>query len=87
MHQDMTPSNLLVDPDTNKIFLFDFDRVACGKKHLLEGRDDITGVVFTFYKLISNDAQFATVSHWDRTLDIVQNISEWTCNLELDSDV
>ncbi|WZH45340.1 Atypical serine/threonine protein kinase BUD32 [Fusarium acuminatum] len=46
MHQDVAPRNLLIDPETHKILLFDFDWVACGKKNLLDGRDDVTGVVF-----------------------------------------
>jgi serine/threonine protein kinase len=46
MHQDVAPRNLLIDPETHKILLFDFDWVACGKKNLLDGSDDVTGVVF-----------------------------------------
>lgn len=87
MHQDIAPRNLLIDPDTNKILLFDFDRAACGKKRLLDGRDDVTGVVFTLYELITNDTHFTSIPHWDRNMDMVQSIPEWTCNRELDSDV
>lgn len=87
MHQDIAPRNLLIDPDTNKILLFDFDWAAQGKTRLLDGRDDVTGVVFTIYELITNDTRFRSIPHWDRTIDLVQNISEWTCNRELDSDV
>ncbi|KAI1829103.1 hypothetical protein N7451_012674 [Penicillium sp. IBT 35674x] len=87
MHQDIAPRNLLIDPDTNKILLFDFDWAACGKKRLLEGRDDVTAVVFTIYELITNDTQFTSIPHWNRTMDMVQSISEWACNRELDSDV
>lgn len=47
MHQDIAARNLLIDPDTQKILLFDFDWAACGKRNLLDGRDDVTGVVFT----------------------------------------
>ncbi|KAB8270902.1 hypothetical protein BDV30DRAFT_228548 [Aspergillus minisclerotigenes] len=87
MHQDIAPGNLLIDPDTHKIFLFDFDWAANGKKRLLEGRHDVTAVVFTLYELITNDTQFTSIPHWHRTLDMVQSISEWTCNRELDCDV
>ncbi|KAB8264377.1 kinase-like domain-containing protein [Aspergillus pseudonomiae] len=64
MHQDIAPRNFLIDPDTNNILLFDFDWAACGKRRLLEGRDDVTGVVFTLYELITNDAQFTSIPHW-----------------------
>lgn len=68
-------------------FFFDFDWAANGKKRLLEGRDDVTAVVFTLYELITNDTQFTSIPHWNRTLDMVQSISEWACSLELDCDV
>ncbi|KAJ5573876.1 uncharacterized protein N7459_008303 [Penicillium hispanicum] len=87
MHQDIAPRNLLVDPDTHKIILFDFDWAAHGKDRLMDNRDDVSGVVFTLYELITNDAHFTSIPHWDRTIDIVQSIPEWTCNRELDSDV
>ncbi|RJE25759.1 STYKc [Aspergillus sclerotialis] len=87
MHQDIAPRNLLIDPDTNKILLFDFNWAAYGKKRLLDGRDNVTGVVFTLYEPITNDTLFANIPHWNRTIDMVQSISEWTCNRELDSDV
>lgn len=87
MHQDIAPRNLLIDPDTHKILLLDFDWAACGKKHLLDSRGDVTGVVFTLYELITNDTRFTSIPHWDRSIDMVQSISEWTCNRELDSDV
>lgn len=87
MHQDIAPRNLLVDPDTHKLLLFDWNWVACGKKGLLDGRDDVTGIVFTLYELITSDTHFNSIPHWDRSIDMVQSISEWTCNRELDADV
>ena len=32
MHQDIAPRNLLIDPGTDKIILFDFDWAANGKE-------------------------------------------------------
>lgn len=87
MHQDIAPRNLLVDPDTQKLLLFDFDWAACGEKGLRDDRDDVTGVVFTLHELITNDRHFTSIPHWDRNMNMVQSISEWTCNRELDSDV
>ncbi|KAL3460739.1 hypothetical protein BJX64DRAFT_290048 [Aspergillus heterothallicus] len=49
MRQDIAPRKLLIDPDTNKILLFDFDWAACGMKRLLNDRNDVTGVAFTLY--------------------------------------
>lgn len=87
MHQDIAPQNLLIDPNTSKILLFDFNWVAQGKKHLLDGRDDVAGVIFTLYELITNDTHFTSIPHWDRSIDMVQNIPEWTCSRELNTDV
>jgi hypothetical protein len=87
MHQDIASRNLLIDPETHNILLFDFDWVAYGKKNLLDGRDDVTGVVFTLYELITGDASFTDIPHWERNIETVQNISEWICNRELGSDV
>ena len=47
----------------------------------------MTGVVFTLYELITNDTHFTSIPHWERNMDMVQSMSEWTCNRELDSDV
>ncbi|KAJ5781700.1 uncharacterized protein N7518_010183 [Penicillium psychrosexuale] len=87
MHQDIAPRNLLIDPDTNKILLFDFNWAVSRKELLLDSRDDVIGVVFTLYEIITNDTHFTSIPHWDRQMDMVQSISEWTCNRELDSDV
>ncbi|KAL4791602.1 hypothetical protein BDV19DRAFT_291933 [Aspergillus venezuelensis] len=87
MHQDIAPRNLLIDSDTKKLLLFDFDRAAIGKKRLYDGRDDVAGVAFTMYELITGDTQFASIPHWERTIDLVQSLSEWPCNRQLDADV
>ena len=86
MHQYIAPQNLLVDPETDKLLLFDFDWAANGKDYLLDGRDDVSSVVFTLYEIITNDTHFTSIPYWDRNINMVQNI-EWTCHRELDSDV
>lgn len=87
MHQDIAPRNLLIDPETQNILLFDFDWIACGERNLLKGRDDVTGVVFTLYELITGDQSFTDIPHWERSMQRVQGMSEWICNRNLDSDV
>lgn len=87
MHQDVAPRNLLIDPETHKILLFDFDWVACGKKNLLDGRDDVTGLVIALYEIITGDESFTDIPHWERSMDMVQSIAEWPCNRELDASV
>ncbi|KAJ5171143.1 uncharacterized protein N7500_003926 [Penicillium coprophilum] len=87
MHQDIAPRNLLIDPNSHKIILFDFDRAASGEKNLCDGRDDVSSVVFTLYELITNDTTFSGIPHWERNIDMVQSISEWTSHRELDFEV
>ena len=86
MHQDIAPRNLLVDPETDKMLLFDFDWAANGDDYLLDSRDDVSGVVFTLHELITNDSHFTEIPHWERNIDMVQSL-EWTCHRELDADV
>jgi hypothetical protein len=87
MHQDIAPRNLLVDPETEKLLLFDFNWVAHGQEGLQEGRDDVSGVILTLYEIITGDEQFTLIPHWDRNINVVQDISEWSCQRELDADV
>lgn len=87
MHQDIAPRNLLIDPDTQNLLLFDFDWAANGRENLLQRRDEIAGVVFTLYEIITGDTSFTSIPYWDRNMETIQNMSEWTCNRELDSDV
>ncbi|KAJ5443048.1 hypothetical protein N7445_004799 [Penicillium cf. griseofulvum] len=86
VHQDIAPRNLLVDPGTDEIILFDFDWAANGKEGLMDGRDDVSGVICTSYEIVTNDTHFTSIPHWERNKDMVQSI-EWTCHRELDSDV
>ncbi|KAJ5712397.1 hypothetical protein N7493_008865 [Penicillium malachiteum] len=86
MHQDIAPRNLLMDPETEEILLFNFDCAAGGQRGLLKGQDDVTGIVFTLHEIITNDPQIKKIPHWKRKIHMVQNI-EWTCNRELDCDV
>lgn len=87
MHQDIAPRNLLVDPDTHKLLLFDFDRAACGTRNLQHGRDDVTGVAFTLYELITHDTHLASTPHWERDVEMVQSLAEWPRRRELDREV
>ncbi|PCD28619.1 hypothetical protein AU210_011178 [Fusarium oxysporum f. sp. radicis-cucumerinum] len=87
MHQDVAPMNLLIDPETQRVLLFDFDWAACGQKNLLEGRDDTTGAVFTLYEIITGDGSFANIPHWERKMDRVQNLTEWPSKLKSSDDM
>ena len=87
MHQDIAPRNLLVDPETRQIRLFDFGWVACGRRGLQDNRSDVTGVIYAVYELITNDTHFTSIPHWQRDIEMVQSIPDWPKKRELDSDV
>jgi serine/threonine protein kinase len=75
MHQDIAPRNLLVDDSTNCIKLFDFNYAArIGRSSIREGesyvkdRNDVKGVVFTTYELITRDYSLRSVPHEEQNL-------------------
>ncbi|KAJ5742522.1 uncharacterized protein N7511_011330 [Penicillium nucicola] len=78
MHQDIAPRNLLIDPETDKIILFDFDWATNEKEGLLDSRDDVSGVVFTLYEIITNDSHPTSIPHRDRNIDMFRKfLNEW----------
>lgn len=70
-HQDIAPRNLLVDEEADKLLLFDFNFAArigypCQEEdheQYSEDRDDIKGVIFTIYEIITRDMHFREVPH------------------------
>ncbi|TID02767.1 CBL-interacting serine/threonine-protein kinase 25 [Colletotrichum higginsianum] len=76
-HQDIAPRNLLVDESTDSVMLFDFNFAARinhpsspgeGESYL-EDRNDIKGVIFTAYEIITQDNSLRSMPHEDQNLD------------------
>ena len=75
-HQDIAPRNLLVDESTDSVMLFDFNFAARinypspgeGESYL-EARNDIKGVIFTTYEIITQDNSLRSMPHEDQNLD------------------
>ncbi|KAI1187256.1 hypothetical protein F5B17DRAFT_430693 [Nemania serpens] len=44
---------------------------------------NVAGVAFTCTELITGDLEFAHIPHWDRHIDMIQDMPEWTCKCEL----
>ncbi|KAI1327746.1 hypothetical protein F5Y16DRAFT_184845 [Xylariaceae sp. FL0255] len=82
-HQDIAPRNLLVDEltDTIKIFYFNFAaRISHSSspsegESYIEDRNDVKGVVFTTYELITQDYSLRDLPHEDQNLDYLAK--EW----------
>lgn len=75
-HQDVAPRHILVDELTDSIMLFDFNfaaRINCPSpgegEDCLEDRNDIKGVVFTTYEIITQDDSLRSMPHEDQNLD------------------
>ncbi|ROW05823.1 hypothetical protein VMCG_05134 [Cytospora schulzeri] len=83
-HQDVAPRNLLVDETPDNIMLFDFNYSARiggplrGGYHIYwEDRNDVKGVVFTLYEIITRDDHFRTVPHWEQNASSVLDMKHW----------
>lgn len=65
-HQDVAPRNILLHEATDDIMLFDFNNSArmnapfdprLGGTNFDEHRDDVKGVIFTLYEIITRNKQ------------------------------
>ena len=77
MHQDIAPRNLVVDPKTDQLQILDFD-FSCMIRtdHLSPGRDDVSGVLFTMYEIVTRDEHFREVPHEFQHSSEIERI-EW----------
>ncbi|UNI23988.1 hypothetical protein JDV02_009771 [Purpureocillium takamizusanense] len=76
-HQDIAPRNLLVDESTDSVMLFDFNFAARinhpsspgeGESYL-EDRNDVKGVIFTAYEIITRDNSLRSKPHEEQNLN------------------
>ncbi|EHK46941.1 hypothetical protein TRIATDRAFT_45984 [Trichoderma atroviride IMI 206040] len=77
-HQDIATRNLLIDPKTDALMLFDFN--YCGQIGGIgygEDRNDVQGVIFTLYDIITGDTHFQDVRYSERNPADVQELEEW----------
>lgn len=84
-HQDVAPRNLLVDPETDNLMIFDFNwATRIGYPHRLDSyarywdqRNDVKGAIFTLYEIITRDEHFRQVSWENQKPEDVQNMKEY----------
>jgi hypothetical protein len=93
VHQDITARNILIDresstSETEKIRLFDFDYGArVGLSGCIPARNDVKGVIFTLYEIITLDDSYRSVPHHEQDPDEVLNLEYWPVKRNLDSDI
>ncbi|KAI5459882.1 kinase-like domain-containing protein [Mariannaea sp. PMI_226] len=86
-HQDIAPRNLLIDEETDSILLFDFNysaRIGMRQSRkdpfktrpYIEERNDIKGVWFTIYEIITQDASFSSLPHQEQEISVLER-KEW----------
>ncbi|KAF5554527.1 serine threonine kinase [Fusarium mexicanum] len=81
-HQYIAARNLLINEPEDAIMLFDFNfaaRISClspgeGESYI-EDRNDVKGVIFTIYEIITQDNSLRSVSHEDENLSNLK--SKW----------
>ncbi|XXG97227.1 26S proteasome regulatory subunit rpn6 [Hypoxylon texense] len=90
-HQDIAPRNLLVDDSADSIMLFDFNFAARIRnaaqdesESYCEDRNDIKGVIFTTYEIITRDDSLRRKPHEEQSLNDLQ--LKWAKHLEVELD-
>ncbi|KAJ8128618.1 hypothetical protein O1611_g5016 [Lasiodiplodia mahajangana] len=76
-HQDVAARNLLVSPKTDAIMLFDFNYSGrIGGIGYDKDRNDVKGVIFTLYEIITRDTHFRDIPYGQQNPIDLQRL-EW----------
>ncbi|CAK7269007.1 hypothetical protein SEPCBS119000_003349 [Sporothrix epigloea] len=87
MHQDIAARNLVVDEKDN-LRIFDFNFSSRISVYYDPHRDDMKGVIFTLYEIITLDEQYLQVPHAERdTAALLLQNWEKHPDVKLDSEV
>lgn len=87
-HQDIAPRNLLIDSTTDNLVIFDFNRssrIGVEETGYSEDANDVKGVVFTMYEIITRDDHFRCVPPTEQRLKDLEEI-EWTKHPDVELD-
>lgn len=86
-HQDISPRNLLINPTTDAIMLFDYNFSSLiGGIGYDVNRDDVKGVIFTLYEIITGDTKLRGVPHRQQSPADVQGLEEWVQHPDIKLD-
>ncbi|KAI1938680.1 hypothetical protein LOZ66_003483 [Ophidiomyces ophidiicola] len=78
MHQDIAPRNILFEPITRSLKIFDFDRSCLiGAEDQEESRNDVDGLIFTVYETLTKDDHFREVPFDEQEVKKVEDMKEW----------
>ncbi|KAK6000963.1 hypothetical protein QM012_003046 [Aureobasidium pullulans] len=90
-NQDIAPRNLICfeqAPAGSQLRMIDFEfSTAMGLPWHVEEFNDVKGVIFTLYEIITLDSSYRKVHPSEQNPDIVMNLEEWPCRRPLDAEV
>jgi serine/threonine protein kinase len=95
-HQDVAPRNLLINPNTDALMLLDFNSCArIGYDGFVGGtgleyreeKNDIKGVIFTLYEIITRDTHFRDDAEYsEQNPTDVQELEKWVQHADVELD-
>lgn len=85
-HQDVSPRNLLVNAATDSLMIFDFNLSArIGVPGYNQSQNDVDGVLFTMYELITRDDTVRAVRHEEQNVSDIRE-RDWTKHPDVQLD-
>ena len=91
MHRDIAARNFLIDPQTQRLLLFDFNncmQIGNATSHPRIGSwgpPDVDGVIFTIYELLTFDKSFRTgKAFWQNEVGPIEQMVEWPLKATLE---
>jgi Protein tyrosine and serine/threonine kinase len=89
MHRDIAARNILVDPDSKQLLLFDFNNAmqigSSPKNSQFDGYPDVDGVIFTIYELLTIDMSFRERKvFWEHDVSPIENMEQWPIKAKLE---
>ncbi|THX67138.1 hypothetical protein D6D05_09961 [Aureobasidium pullulans] len=90
-HQDIAPRNIICleqASEGHQLQLIDFDRASSIKQlGWAEELNDIKGVIFSLYEIITLDDSYQRLPPSERNLEVVMNLENWPQRRNLDVEV
>lgn len=90
-NQDVAPRNLICleqAPAGSQLRMIDFEyATAMGLPWHIEEFNDVKGVIFTLYEIITLDNSHRKVHPSEQDPDVVMNLAHWPCRRQLDAEV
>lgn len=89
MHRDIAARNFLIDPQTQRLLLFDFNNCMqigdLSKNSDYYGPPDVDGVIFTVYELLTFDKSFRNCkAYWEHEVSLIEEMVEWPLRATLE---